>query len=178
MEGENSLPTSEKILGQDVVSNVTLNDYVQIVQDGCYKLIPVTEFLKNLTLGGIDVCGAFLNCAEGMGCVGDEEPNVNQIPVMNDVYVSLANRTMNYNFSTEQFVSQWYDAENDEFKRIVILEGSNLRGVTFNGLPVYIGQIIYDNEIPMLQFDSPDTDASAQQIIYFDAYDNNNVKAI
>lgn len=156
--------------------HIDLDDYVMIIQDGCIKNIRFEDFISGISLGGFSVCQAFLNCVHGIGDFPDDDVPVDTPPTMEDLYVSLENRQQNYIFTENDFLSKYYDAENDEFGKIIIT-GGDVSGYTLNGWPIFVGMVINANELSNLQLDAKDQDASYIQDLFFEAYDINNVKA-
>lgn len=154
---------------------IEMNDYVMIVQDGCIKHIRYEDFISGISLGGFSVCAAWLNCIVGIGDFIDDETPVNHPPTMQDINLSLQNRGLNA-FTSDDFISRYYDAENDAFGKIIIT-GGDVTGYKLNGVDVYIGMIIQANELATLSYQSKNQDGSYIQDLFFDAYDVNNVKA-
>ena len=56
-------------------------------------------------------------------------------------------------FTSQQFLDNYYDADGDTWERIVLTSG-DFTGVTFNGEPVYVGLVIYANEISEFKYDT------------------------
>lgn len=159
-----------------VTDYVKMDDFVMIVQDRCIKHIRFEDFIKNITLGGFSVCQAWLNCVCGIGLFTDDNIPVDTPPQMEDLYVTLENRQQNKVFTTDDFLSKYYDAEGDAFGKIIIT-GGDITGYTLNGVNIHIGQVILANELMNLELDAKNQDASYTQDLYFEAYDVNNVKA-
>lgn len=155
---------------------VNMDDYVMIFQDGCIKNIRFEDFIKIISLGGFSVCQAWLNCIGGIGLFPSEGEPINTPPTMEDLFISLQNREQNRMFTSDEFLSKYYDAEGDAFGKIIIT-GGDVTGYTLSNTPVYIGMLIPANELGNLEFDSKNQDASYTQDLFFEAYDVNNVKA-
>lgn len=159
-----------------ITDYVNLDDYVIIFQDGCIKNIRFEDFISGISLGGFSVCQAWLNCVGGIGVFPGEVP-VNEPPTMEDLFIPLQNRQQNRMFTSDDFLSRYYDAEGDAFGKIIIT-GGDPTGYSLNGVSVYIGMLIPVNQLTDLKFNAKNQDASYTQDLFFEAYDINNVKAI
>lgn len=164
---------------ENILKKIELTDYISIVRDGCYRRILFSDFLKVIVLGGYSACESWLNCVEG---IGDPDEGIIEIPIdtpptMSDLFIQLNNRQQNRFFSSDEFLTKYYDAENNTFKKIIIT-GGDLSGYYYNEVPIYIGLVIYADELSELKYDAKNTDSSYQQELWFDAYDENNVKAV
>lgn len=155
---------------------INMNDYVMIFQDGCIKIILFEDFIKGISLGGFSVCQAWLNCVGGIGLFTNDNIPVDTPPTMQDLYLGLQNKEQNKKFTSDDFLSKYYDAEGDVFGKIIIT-GGDVSGYTLNGNIIHIGLVIPANELMNLEYDSKAQDASYTQDLFFDAYDVNNVKA-
>jgi hypothetical protein len=153
-----------------------MDDYVMIIQDGCIKIIKFEDFISGISLGGFSVCQAWLNCVCGIGLFTTDDTPPDTPPTMQDLYVSLENRQQNRAFTSDEFLDKYYDAEGDEFGKIIIT-GGDVSGYTLNGNIIHIGMVIPANQLMDLEYDSKNQDASYTQDLFFEAYDINNVKA-
>lgn len=160
-----------------VTDYVNMDDYVMIVQDGCIKHIRFEDFIKGISLGGFSVCQAWLNCVCGIGLFTTDDTPQDTPPEMGDLYVNLENRQQNKIFTSDDFLSKYYDAEGDAFGKIIIT-GGDVTGYTLNGNIIHIGMVINANQLMQLEYDSKNQDASYTQDLFFEAYDINNVKAV
>ena len=156
---------------------VNMDDYVMIVQDGCIKRIKFEDFIKGISLGGFSVCQAWLNCVCGIGLFTTDETPIDTPPEMGDLYMNLENREQNKKYTSDDFLSKYYDAEGNPLGKIIIT-GGDVSGYTLNGNIIHIGQVIPTDQLMNLEYDSRNQDASYTQDLFFEAYDVNNVKAI
>lgn len=154
---------------------IEMNDYVMIVQDGCIKHIRYEDFISGISLGGFSVCAAWLNCIVGIGDFIDDETPVNHPPTMQDLFINLQNKGMNA-FTSDDFLSKYYDQENDAFGKIIITAG-DVTGYKLNGNDIHIGMVIPADQLSQLTYQAKNQDVSYTQDLFFDAYDVNNVKA-
>lgn len=162
----------------DIIEDISMQDYVMVVKDNCIRRITYEDFMRDFLLGGYSICEAIFNCWESMGVFEDNIPDEDDDtpPVFQDVYINLANRTKNHALISDDFHANYYDAEDDKFKQIVIT-GGDLSGVTFKGQPVFVGLVIKVDEINEIEYDAKDTDSAYQQVIFIEVYDENNIKA-
>lgn len=163
-------------MGYKETDYIEMNDHVMIIQGRCVKIIRYEDFIKNISLGGFSVCGAWLNCVGGIGTFTTDLVPVDTKPTMQDLYITLQNRESNKAFTSDDFIEKYYDADGDEFGKIIIT-GGDPNGYTLDGVPIHIGKIINANELAKLKFDSRNQDDSYTQDLFFEAYDINNVKA-
>ena len=154
---------------------IEMDDHVMILQDGCVKIIRFEDFISGISLGGFSVCAAWLNCVSGIGDFIDDETPVNNPPTMEDLNIALQNRGVNA-FTSDSFLSKYYDEENDAFGKIIIT-GGDVSGYKLNGNPVTIGMMIPADQLANLTYEAKNQDGSYTQDLFFDAYDENNVKA-
>ena len=159
------------------IADLELDDYIVILKDDCFQRITVEEYLK-LFQGGINVCASIEACNTGIGVFEDDVENPEpHLPTMQDIYVSLSNRAGVKVFTSQEFTNNYYDADGDVWQRIIITSG-DLTGVTFNNQPVYIGLVIYANEISQFKYNTKDVDYSYRQNIGFKLYNDKNEEAI
>ena len=159
------------------IADLQLDDYIVILKDDCFQRITVQEFLK-MFQGGIDVCASIEACNEGIGVFEDDEevPETN-LPTMGDIYISLSNRASTKVFTSQEFLNNYYDADGDEWQKIILTSG-DFTGVTFNGQPVYVGLVIYANQISQFKYNTKNVDYSYRQTIGFKLYNDKNEEAI
>lgn len=155
---------------------INMDDYVMIIQDGCVKIITFENFIKDLALGGFSVCKAWLNCVCGIGLFTSDETPTDTPPQMKDLYINVDNREENKAFTSDDFLSKYYDADGDEFGKIIIT-GGDVSGYTLNGNIVHVGLVIPADQLMNLKYTAKNQDASYMQDLFFEAYDVNNVKA-
>lgn len=164
-------------MGLPVISDhINIDDSIVIVQEDCIKRVSYETFNKNISLGGNTICQAVLNCWDSMGDFNSTSADTP--PTFTDIFVGLNNRQQNYFFTADQFLTNYFDAQGDKLARVQILTGSNLIGVSFNGVATYVGQNIDISQIEHLEYDSQNLDAGYQQFVIIDVYDSNNVKAV
>ena len=84
-----------------------------IIQDGCIKIISLDDFMKNFALGGFSICEAWLNCIDGIGGFGEGEGEVDRPPTMQDLFLNPQNREGNIFFTTDDFISKYFDEDGD-----------------------------------------------------------------
>jgi len=147
-----------------IAEELTMEDYVLVVVDGCVHRISYEDFIKNITLGGFDLCAAVQNCIEGIGVFPDSPEPEDEPPHMDDILLFLPNRTEDYFFSEEQFEESYTDPEGDELSKIRIV-GGELEGFSFEGLPLYVGQEIDKADLSKIEYDAQDTDEAYQQYL-------------
>lgn len=162
-------------MGYKVTDHINMGDYVMILQDGCVKIILFEDFIKNITLGGFSVCQAWLNCVCGIGLFTTDEIPLNTPPQMQDLYITLQNRGVNA-FTSDDFLNKYYDAENDAFAKIIIT-GGDVSGYKLNNNILHIGMLIDANDLSNLTYEAKNQDATYTQDLFFEAYDENNIKA-
>ena len=159
------------------IADLELDDYIVILKDDCFQRITVEEFLK-LFQGGIDVCASIEACNSGIGVFEDDVVNPEpHLPTMQDIYVSLSNRDGTKIFTSQEFLDNYYDADGDTWEKIILTSG-DFAGVTFNGQPVYVGLVIYANQITQFKYDTKNVDYSYRQTIGFKLYNDKNEEAI
>lgn len=156
--------------------HISFEDYVMIIQDGCIKIISYENFIKQISLGGFSIYEAWLNSIEGIGAFSGDYTPIDTPPTMQDLFVSLSNRQQDKIFTSDDFLSKYYDAEGDSMGKIVVV-GGDVNGFTLNGTPIYIGQVITVGELAGLRITARNQDAAYIQDLFFEAYDINNVKA-
>ena len=160
-----------------IVTDITLDSEIVLIENGCFSRIKVSDFLKIYTGGSLNICEAVEACNEGIGTWGDfTEPETN-LPTMEDIYVSLSNRQGTYTFTSQQFLDNYYDADNDVWSKIILTSG-DFTGVTCNGQPVYVGLVINANQISEFKYDTKNIDSSYGQLIGFKLYNDKNEEAI
>ena len=162
-------------MSTEVTDHIEYDDLVPVLQDGCVKYVTYEEFIKNISLGGFSICRAVLNCWEDMGDFG--EVVTDTAPTFNDLYISISNRTQDYQVTKQALLNNYSDAESDVMAKIVVT-GGDLSGASLNGTPLYVGQVINMTDIFSIEYDAKDTDAAYQQAIEIEVYDENNIKAV
>ncbi|MDY3445535.1 hypothetical protein PG616_11880 [Riemerella anatipestifer] len=161
-----------------LTKDISSEDFIMIVQDGCIKIISYEDFIKDISLGGFSICKSVLNCWENMGEFDDQSSQPSDTPPkFTDVITNLKNRTQGYVIPTDDFLNNYYDADGDDFSKVIIT-GGDLSGVKFKQQPVYIGLVISVEELGELSYDAKDIDKAYQQVIDIEVYDENNIKAI
>lgn len=158
-----------------ITETISSDDYVVIVQDGCVKEISYQDFISGVFLGGFSICQSWLNCVEGIGEFEDPIPDEDHKPVMQNIILSINNRTQNI-LVGDDFINAYYDEDGDEFGKIIITSG-DVSGFNIAGVPLYIGQVIPANQVALIEYDGKDVDSSYNQEWFFETYDVNNVKA-
>lgn len=163
----------------NIIDNITTSDYILVVQDDCFKRISIEDFLKDSLLGGFSICEAVYNCWEDMGVFPDDTPkeNTDTPPTFRDVQFNLMNRQQNFAVLSDAFYNNYYDAEGDLFKKIVIT-GGDLTGITYKGQPINIGLVINVENLAELAFSAKDVDSAYQQTVEIEVYDEKNIKAV
>ena len=159
------------------IDNLSLDSGILIIQDDCFKYVTVAEFLKLFAGGSGSICDLLQACNEGIGEWDSYNPEKPNLPTMKDIYVSLSNRQETYVFTSQQFLDTYYDEDGDTWERIVLTSG-DFTGVTFNGEPVYVGLVIYANEISKFKYDTRNVDFSYNQNIGFKLYNDKNEEAV
>ena len=160
-----------------IATDISADDYIMIIQDGCIKIISYEDFIKEVSLGGFSICEAWLNCVDGIGTFDNiTAPDADTPPTMQDLFVSMQNRQQDRMFAQNEFLTKYYDAEGDAFGKIIIV-GGDVSNFKLNGVPVSVGMVIDIADIPQLEYDAKDQDAAYIQELFFEAYDINNVKA-
>lgn len=159
------------------VHTIKPEDGVMIIQDGCIRWISYEEFVSTISLGGFSICEAVINCYESMGEFDDYIAPIDTPPVFTDIYENLANRASDYVFTSDLFLSHYYDAEGDKFAKVIIT-GGDFTGITYKGQPINAGLIINADELLYLKYTAKDIDAAYSQTINIEIYDENNVQAI
>ena len=166
------------------IDNLSLDSGIVIIQDDCFKYVTVAEFLKLFAesgggsgSGSGSICDLFQACNEGIGEWDSYDPEEPNLPTMEDIYVSLSNRQETYVFTSQQFLDSYYDEDGDTWERIVLTSG-DFTGVTFNGEPVYVGLVIYANEISQFKYDTRNVDFSYNQNIGFKLYNDKNEESV
>ncbi|MDR6548546.1 hypothetical protein J2810_004636 [Chryseobacterium rhizosphaerae] len=157
--------------------HINYTDGVLIIQDGCIRWVSYEEFIKEISLGGFTICEAIMKCFDGLGIFEETPEPTDTPPTFQDVVINLTNRTQNFVITSDLFLANYYDAEGDEFAKIVIT-GGDLSGVTYNGSPVYQGLVITADQLVHFEYDAKNIDSGYQQMVEIDVYDENNVKAI
>ena len=149
-------------------------DYIVVIQDGCARKLPYKEFIKNVVLGGSSICEAWLDCIEGIGCVDQEVPVIDIPPTIGNLVFNIPNRKKDNKITMQDFLETYFDNDGDALARVEIA-GGDTSGYTLNGSPVNIGDIFKGADI--LNYDSKNQGVASQSILYFRAYDENNIEA-
>ena len=155
---------------------ISADDFVLITQGDCIRRVSYEEFIKNISLGGFSICQAVMNCWQSMGDFS-EDIETDTPPVFSDLYIQVGNRMQDRFFTNDEFASKYYDAEGDKMARVEIV-GGNLEGISWNGAPVFVGQVIGVDNLHLLEYDAKDVDEAYQQYIEIEVYDENNIKAV
>lgn len=154
---------------------IGFEDYVVIMQGGCFRKILYADFIRDIILGGNSICDAWINCVEGIGCINDESPVQDTPPTMSDLIFNISSKATGNKITMQDFLSAYFDADGDKLDKIVIA-GGDTNGYTLNGSPINIGDTMKDNDI--LEYDAKNQDGAYQGILFFKAYDENNIEAV
>ena len=158
--------------------HIDIEDFVMIVQNGCVKIISYEEFIKKISLGGFSIMESWLNGIDGIGLWSDGVIPIDTPPTMQDITFQLENRTQNHIIPSDDFLNKFNDVDGDLFGKIVVSHG-DVSGYTYNGQPLYIGQILNREDLinGTIEYDAKNQDAAYGQEWFFETYDENNVKA-
>ena len=120
-----------------------------------------SQYITNLITGGdLNICELVKDCI-----TQPETPNYPPT-ITGDITYNVANRGAAVNLSINDFLSRYYDPENDELVSIKIT-GGTLTNITKNGVPVTVGMIIPVAEIPQITFNTLNQDAAYNQTLLY-----------
>lgn len=153
------------------INEIGIDDYVMILKDGCYAKVRFGD----IVFGNRSVCEAFLNCVEGIGCIDNDAPVVDTPPTMEDLIFNIPNRKSATKITMQDFINAYYDNENNLLDRVEIA-GGDTNGYTLNGNLVNIGDVIKGTDI--LEYNAKNQDVAYQGVLFFKAYDENNIEAV
>ena len=159
----------------DIVQDLPLDDYISVMIDGCLKLISKKDFLNGVLFFGEGFCEAVNQCNNGIGIFTPITPPTFVKAKMEDVDLLFQNREEK-SMDVLDFTNNYIKNDGGEFEKIII-SGGDLSNFKFNGQPIYIGLSINKNEIHNLKYKGHNIDVAYSQLLLFDAYDINNVKA-
>lgn len=166
---------SKNLANVPIVTEMHFDDYILIVTKGCVRKILFADLIKEVVLGGNSICEAWQNCNEGIGCIDSTTPTEDTPPTMSDIVYNVPNRIKNTPIIWQDFVDEYFDNDGDQLDKIVI-EGGDTSGYKLNGNPVNLGDVIRDGDV--LVYNTKEQDSAYQGVLYFRAYDHNNIEAI
>lgn len=159
----------------DTIHDLEIDDFVMVVVDGCIKKITKEDFLNGLIFPGNSTCEMLQHC---IGDIGEYNPPIHQDtpPEISDIEFFIDNGVQNYEFG-EVIPNHYFDNDGDALGYIQII-GGDITGVHLNGTNIMVGQIINAVDLDKLKINTKNQTQSYQQVVYFDAFDVNNVKAL
>lgn len=152
-------------------SEIGLDDYILVMKDGCFSKIRFGDLNFNNT----SICESFLECVDGIGCVDSEVPVEDTPPTIADLVYNIPSGKSGNKITMQDFRDVYFDVDGDNLDRVQIV-GGDTNGYTLNGNPVNVGDLMNGDDI--LEYDAKIQDAAYQGVLFFKAYDENNIEAV
>ena len=159
----------------DIIHELEINDFIMVVVDGCIKKISKDEFLNGLIYPGNSTCELLHLCIDNIGEYTPINPSFAQ-PKITDIEFFLNNGVHNYSFGGD-IPNHFTKNDGEELGYIQII-GGDIYGIKLNGINIFIGQKINKSDFDKLKIDTKNQTQAYQQVVFFNAFDINHVKAI
>ena len=188
-----------------IVDNMSHEDYVMIVQDGCIKMISKEDYLgiiirdKSFICSVIDYNMSDMGCFpeymeedSGMGCFGNicdntPKPNVpsvprpkptNKPPKFENLIYEIENRKQGFVIPKIDFDNHYTDEDSNSRLSKVMIVGGNTERFYFKGKPIKLGLVINRDDLGEITYDARDTDDFYEQALDIVVYTDKNIRAI